>query len=75
MAEIDDRRRVAAITAYDAVRMPPRAQLQSVVELAAQIADVPMATINIITDVEQHQIVTVGFEAAICRREDSMCAT
>ena len=74
MAEIDDRRRVAAITAYDAVRMPPRAQLQSVVELAAQIADVPMATINIITDVEQHQIVTVGFEAAICRREDSMCA-
>ncbi|HCB03979.1 MAG TPA: histidine kinase [Nocardioides bacterium] len=74
MVEIDDRRRVAAITAYDAVRMPPKAQLQSVVELAAQIADVPMATINMITDVEQHQVATVGFEPAVCAREDSMCA-
>jgi signal transduction histidine kinase len=74
VAEVDDRRRVAAIRAYDAVRMPPVAELQSVVELAAQVADVSMATINIVTDVEQHQIVTVGFEAAVCRREDSMCA-
>ncbi|HRD60593.1 MAG TPA: GAF domain-containing sensor histidine kinase [Nocardioides sp.] len=74
VVEIDDRRRVAAITAYDAVRMPPKAQLQSVVELAAQIADVPMATINMITDVEQHQVATVGFEPAVCAREDSMCA-
>jgi signal transduction histidine kinase len=32
-----------------------------------------MATINLITDTEQHQVATVGFDAAICTREDSMC--
>jgi len=74
VAEVDDARRVAAIRAYDAVRMPPRRELESVVQLAARIADVPTATINIITDAEQHQILTVGFDAAPCRREDSMCA-
>jgi signal transduction histidine kinase len=73
-AIVDDQRRVAAITAYDAVRMPPRLQLESLVELAAQIAGVPKAAVNLITDVERHQIATVGFEASVCRREDSMCA-
>jgi signal transduction histidine kinase len=70
----DEQRRVSAIREYDAVRKPPRDQLRSVLELATQIADVPMATINIITDVEQHQIVAVGFEPSVCAREDSMCA-
>jgi signal transduction histidine kinase len=32
-----------------------------------------MATINLITDTEQHQIASHGFEASICAREDSMC--
>ena len=71
---VDDQRRVAAIRAYDAVRMPPRGELEAVVELAARIADVPKATVNIITDTEQHQVATVGFEPSVCRREDSMCA-
>ena len=44
------------------------------VELAARIADVPLATVNIITATEQHQVATVGFDAAVCRREDAMCA-
>jgi signal transduction histidine kinase len=74
VAEIDDQRRVAAITAYDALRLPPRADLQDVVDLAARIAEVSMATINIVTDTEQHQVATVGFDGSICRREDSMCA-
>ncbi|QIG42497.1 GAF domain-containing protein [Nocardioides anomalus] len=72
-AGIDDQRRVAAITAYDAVRLPPRAELQSVVELAARVAEVPKATVNVITATEQHQIAAVGFEPGVCRREDSMC--
>jgi signal transduction histidine kinase len=74
VAEVDDQRRMAAILAYDAVRMPPRAELQGVVELAARIAGVPNATVNIITDVEQHQIATTGFEGSVCPRRDSMCA-
>jgi GAF domain-containing protein len=74
VAEIDDQQRAAAITAYDAVRSPPRAELQSVVELAARIADVPFAAVNIITATEQHQVATVGFEPAVCSSEDAMCA-
>jgi signal transduction histidine kinase len=73
VAEIDDQQRAAAITAYDAVRSPPRTELQSVVELAARVAETPFATINIITATEQHQVVTVGFEASVCPREDAMC--
>ena len=74
VAEVDDQRRMAAILAYDAVRMPPRAELQGVVELAARIAGVPKATVNIITDTEQHQIATTGFEGSVSPRRDSMCA-
>ena len=33
-----------------------------------------MATVNLITDTEQHQIATYGFEGAVCPRRDSMCA-
>lgn len=61
------------LTEYDVLGSPPDA-LRSVVELAAFVAEVPMATINIITDDAQHQLAAVGFDAAICRREDSMCA-
>jgi signal transduction histidine kinase len=73
VADVDDQRRVAAITAYGAVGKPPRGELDAVVELAARIAGVPMATVNIISDTDQHQISTYGFDGSVCRREDSMC--
>lgn len=63
----------AAISDYRAIEDTPR-QLQAVVEMAAFVARVPLATINLLTTTQQHQIATVGFEAATCRREDSMCA-
>jgi signal transduction histidine kinase len=69
-----DRRRVEAIDAYAVLRTPVRRELRALVELAARVCDVPMATINLITATEQHQVAAVGFDAAICRREDSMCA-
>lgn len=68
-----DEVRVAQIGQYQVVVRPPRSDLVALVEIAAQVADVPMATINLITDTEQHQIATAGFEAAVCAREDSMC--
>lgn len=70
----DHQRRASHIAAYDVLDGPPRRDLLAVVELAANICDVPMATINLITDVAQHQVATVGFDASVCRREDSMCA-
>ncbi|WP_447646699.1 GAF domain-containing sensor histidine kinase [Nocardioides zeae] len=44
------------------------------VEMAAYVARVPLATVNVITSHQQHQVAAVGFEASVCRREDSMCA-
>jgi signal transduction histidine kinase len=69
-----DQRRTDGIAAYDVLGRPARRDLLAVVELAARICDVPMATINLITDLEQHQVAAYGFDAAVCRREDSMCA-
>lgn len=70
-----DDRRDTAIQVYDVLGRPARQDLVALVELAALVCDVPTATINLITSTEQHQVAAVGFEAAICRREDSMCAT
>ncbi|MBZ5736736.1 sensor histidine kinase [Nocardioides mangrovi] len=69
-----DESRVAQIDKYRVLVEPPRADLLALVDVAAQVAQVPMATINLITDTEQHQIATHGFDASVCSREDSMCA-
>ncbi|MGN6250970.1 MAG: sensor histidine kinase [Marmoricola sp.] len=68
-----DRARVAEIRRYQVLAVPPRADLLALVEVAAMVARVPMATINLITDEAQHQIAAYGFDAGICSREDSMC--
>jgi signal transduction histidine kinase len=74
LLSIEDERRVAGIEAYGALDDVPRPELLAVVELAAAVCGVPMATINLITATEQHQVATRGFEASVCRRGDSMCA-
>jgi signal transduction histidine kinase len=68
-----DAPRVAEIGKYRVLTDPPRPDLLALVEVAAQVAQVPMATINLITDTEQVQVATHGFDASVCRREDSMC--
>ncbi|MFC4786567.1 sensor histidine kinase [Nocardioides sp. MAHUQ-72] len=74
MRNVVDEHRVAEIAHYEVLVRPPRQDLVALVEVAAQVAQVPMATINLITATEQHQIATTGFDASVCRREDSMCA-
>ena len=74
MTTDQDARRIAAIEGYGLLNDVPRTELQALVDLAALVSGVPMATINLITTDEQHQLATHGFEPAICRREDSMCA-
>lgn len=68
-----DEQRVLEIDRYRVLVEPPRADLLALVDVAAQVAQVPLATINLITDTEQHQIATTGFDVSICAREDSMC--
>jgi signal transduction histidine kinase len=70
-----DASRVAEIGKYQVLTEPPRADLVALVEVAAHVAQVPMATINLITDTEQVQVATHGFDASVCLREDSMCNT
>jgi signal transduction histidine kinase len=62
------------IERYRVLDQSPGRDLQSLVDLIAQICDVPHAAINVISSTTQHQIVTAGFEASVCTREDSMCA-
>ncbi len=70
---VPDDARVTRIGQYRVLTDPPRRDLVALADVAAQVAGVPMATINLITDTEQHQVATIGFDAAICAREDSMC--
>lgn len=48
--------------------------LENLVQLAAKLCGVPYGVINVVTSDEQQQVAAVGFEAAVCAREDSMCA-
>ncbi|WP_210438789.1 sensor histidine kinase [Nocardioides xinjiangensis] len=59
---------------YDVLHAPPSADLQALVDLAAQVAGAPMAAINLLTSTEQHMIATSGIGPSVCAREDSMCA-
>ena len=70
---VTDEARVAQIRQYRVLTDPPRRDLVALADVAAQVAGVPMATINLLTGTEQHQVATVGFDASICTREDSMC--
>lgn len=69
-----DAERVRALTDLDALAVPPRRDLVALVDLAALLSGMPMATINLVSDTQQHQVATYGFAASVCRREDSMCA-
>jgi signal transduction histidine kinase len=64
---------MAQVQQYRVLVAPPRRDLVALAELASMVADVPMATINLITETEQHSIATAGFDRMICARDDSMC--
>jgi signal transduction histidine kinase len=70
----DDQVREQAIEEYGVLDARPRRELEALTELAALCGGVPMASINIITGVQQWQVAAHGFEATICDRSDSMCA-
>lgn len=69
-----DERRDAEIQRYGVLDTEPERDLQALVELAAQVCGVPTAAINLIASRRQHQVATVGFDASVCLRQDSMCA-
>jgi signal transduction histidine kinase len=66
--------RLAALHEYELLDAPADDELEAVVRVAAMVADVPTASLNLIDETRQCQLTTVGFEGADGTRSDSMCA-
>lgn len=62
-----------AIATYDVLDSAPRRELDSLVELAAQVAGVPFAAVNLLGSSAQHQVATAGFEGADSPIDHAMC--
>ncbi|BAL88608.1 putative multi-sensor signal transduction histidine kinase [Actinoplanes missouriensis 431] len=69
-----ERRRLAALHEYHLLDAPADDELEAVVRVAAAVAGVPTATLNLIDEHRQCQLTTVGFPGADSPRSDSMCA-
>ncbi|MEU4560988.1 ATP-binding protein [Actinoplanes sp. NPDC023936] len=69
-----EQRRLAALHEYHLLDAPADDELEAVVRVAAAIARVPTATLNLIDDHRQCQLTTVGFRGADSPRSESMCA-
>ena len=68
------RRQAAAFSRYRLLEGPREPNLQTVVELAAQLCDVPIAVLFVLDAEQQQQIAAVGIETDACRRDESMCS-
>ncbi|MBM7775205.1 PAS domain S-box-containing protein [Actinokineospora baliensis] len=69
----DESARLAALHEYGVLDTPADAELAAVVRVAAVLAGVPTATLNLLDEHRQCQLTTVGFEGADSARSDSMC--
>ncbi|BEL08060.1 hypothetical protein Q0Z83_062510 [Actinoplanes sichuanensis] len=69
-----ERLRLAALHEYRLLDSPAGDELEAVVRVAATVARVPHATLNLIDENRQCQLTTVGFEGGDSERSDSMCA-
>jgi signal transduction histidine kinase len=66
--------RLEALRRYRADDMPAEHELSALVRVAAALAGVPTATLNLLDDVVQRNYATFGFEGGSCARDDSLCA-
>ncbi|AGZ43068.1 sensor histidine kinase [Actinoplanes friuliensis] len=70
----DEQQRLAALHEYRMLDAPADDELEAVVRVAAMVAGVPTATLNLIDEHRQCQLTSTGFEGGISPRSDSMCA-
>src|SRR3954452_9700048 len=66
--------RLAALHEYQLLDQPVDDELEAVVRVAALVAGVPTATLNLIDETRQCQLTTVGFVGGDCPVTESMCA-
>jgi signal transduction histidine kinase len=69
----DGEARDRSIAAYDVLGAAPRRELDSLVQLAAQVAGVPFAAINLLGSHSQHQVATTGFQGEDSPIDHAMC--
>ncbi|GAA0565480.1 hypothetical protein GCM10010172_56270 [Paractinoplanes ferrugineus] len=69
-----EQERIAALHEYGLLDLPAGDELEAVVRVAALVAGVPNATLNLIDENRQCQLTSFGFEGGISARADSMCA-
>ena len=65
---------MAALHEYSLLDAPADDELEAVVRVAAMVAGVPTATLNLIDENRQCQLTTTGFEGGDSTRRDSICA-
>jgi signal transduction histidine kinase len=71
---LNEEDRVAALHEYCLLDQPADDELSAVIRVAAMVADVHHATLNLIDENRQCQLTTYGFEGCDSDRGDSMCA-
>jgi signal transduction histidine kinase len=71
---LDEEQRVAALHEYCLLDQPADDELSAVIRVAAMVADVGNATLNLIDENRQCQLTTHGFAGCDSSRSDSMCA-
>ncbi|NHC14521.1 GAF domain-containing protein [Motilibacter sp. E257] len=69
-----EQERLEVLHAYGILDRPADAELDAVLRVAASVAGVPTATLNLIDESRQCQLTTVGFAGTNSARSDSMCA-
>ncbi|MFC5382649.1 diguanylate cyclase domain-containing protein [Aquipuribacter nitratireducens] len=68
-----ERARLEALHGYGVLDTPPAPELEALVRVAAHLAGVPTATLNLLDTSRQCQLTTVGFEGGDSPREHAMC--
>lgn len=74
LAPANEAARLAALHEYGLLDAPADRELAAVLRVAAAVAGVPTATINLIDAERQCQLTTVGFEGGDSPRDESMCS-
>ncbi|KUL27702.1 PAS domain-containing protein [Actinoplanes awajinensis] len=69
-----EQERLAALHEYQLRDTPPEAELRAVLRIAATVAGVASASLNLLDATRQYQLVRLGGAPIDCAREDSMCA-
>lgn len=68
-----DQQRARVLATYDVLGGPARRELDALVDLAAQVAGVPFAAVNLLSTHSQHQVATSGFGGEDSPIETAMC--